>query len=166
MATFAPSTPRAPNASLVSPSPVATPRYAAAGIVVTETATPTPELALVSSASIPATPAASATTIVSLFTLARLPSTVESMLKLDWDAVERVLRQRRHRRGSGCERHADHQRPEGAAGKAEAPVNQPDADRRDRQEIGADRHRADDQDHVVLDHAVAGDHTCDNMNAR
>ena len=83
MATFALSTPRAPNASRVSPSPAATPRYAAAGIVVTETATPTPELALVSSASIPATPAASATTIVSLLTLVRLPSTVESMLKLD-----------------------------------------------------------------------------------
>ena len=51
---------------------MATPRYAAAGIVVTEIATPTPELARVSSASMPATPATSATTIVSSLTLVRL----------------------------------------------------------------------------------------------
>ena len=49
-----------------SPKPTATPKYPTAGMVVTEMATPTPELARVSRASIPAIPATRATTNVSL----------------------------------------------------------------------------------------------------
>lgn len=48
------------------PGPSATPRYAAAGMVVTETATPTAELARVSSASMPAKPAMKGTETVSV----------------------------------------------------------------------------------------------------
>ena len=54
----------APPASLISPRPNATPMKAEAGIVVTEIATPTAALALVSNASIAATPAARATNTV------------------------------------------------------------------------------------------------------
>src|SRR5690348_7778291 len=56
IAMLTPSTASAPSAFDSSPMPAATPRYADAGIVVTEIATPTAELALVSSARIPATP--------------------------------------------------------------------------------------------------------------
>ena len=87
-------------------------------MVVTETATPTPALARVSSASIPAMPAASATTIVSLLTVASVPSTVEWMSnpagispKTSCSDVGQA------RRGRG-ERHPDqegHERPRGEA---------------------------------------------------
>ena len=66
-----PSTASAPSAFDSSPTPAATPRYADAGIVVTEIATPTAELALVSSARIPATPAAKATIGVEMLTVER-----------------------------------------------------------------------------------------------
>src|SRR6476646_6120922 len=56
IATFAPRT-ASPDSDVRScPMPSATPRYADAGIVVTEIATPTAELARVSTASMPATP--------------------------------------------------------------------------------------------------------------
>src|SRR5919109_2580475 len=45
MATLTPSTANAPAALPASPTPAATPRYAAAGIVVIDMATPTAELA-------------------------------------------------------------------------------------------------------------------------
>ena len=67
--TLMPRTARAPTALSLSPSPAATPRYAEAGIVVTEIATPTAELARLSSASMPAMPATSATTTVELLTV-------------------------------------------------------------------------------------------------
>jgi len=57
------------------------PKYAAAGIVVTEIATPTPALACVSIASIPAMPAKRATTIVSSPTVAKPCRTVSSRSK-------------------------------------------------------------------------------------
>ena len=59
------STSTAPNAAEPLPVATATPMNAVAGIVVTEIATPTPALALVSNARIAATPAASAMPTVS-----------------------------------------------------------------------------------------------------
>src|SRR3954451_11110034 len=64
-----------------SPMPVATPRYAAAGIVVIEIATPTAALARVSKARIPATPATNATTTVDALTVKRLSKLVPPILK-------------------------------------------------------------------------------------
>src|SRR3954462_4011575 len=61
IATFAPSTASAESELENLPSPIATPKNAAAGIVVTEMAPPIAEPARVSTASIPPTPAASAT---------------------------------------------------------------------------------------------------------
>jgi len=75
IATFAPSTPTAPADLSNSPRPAATPMYETAGIVVTEMATPTPDAARVSSASIPAMPATRATAIVSLLTVVSPPNT-------------------------------------------------------------------------------------------
>src|SRR5947209_2678891 len=71
IAMLTPNTASAPSAFASSPTPTATPKYADAGMVVTEIATPTAELALVSSASIPATPAANATIGVEILTVDR-----------------------------------------------------------------------------------------------
>jgi len=60
-----------------SRTPAATPRYAAAGIVVIEMATPTVELARVSSDRIPAMPAANATRMVEVLTVVR-PDSADS----------------------------------------------------------------------------------------
>ena len=73
------------------------------------------------------------------------------------DQPEDVLQRRgQARRGRG-ERHPDQEGHERPRGEAETAVDQPDTDRRDREEVGADRHRPDDQDHVGVDHAVAPD---------
>jgi hypothetical protein len=87
IATFTPSKPKAPPAVPALPSPAATPRYAAAGMVVTETATPTVELARVSSASMPATPATKATVIVSWLMLVNPPSASDAELRLNPDGI-------------------------------------------------------------------------------
>jgi hypothetical protein len=39
-----------------------------------------------------------------------------------------------------------------------AAVDETDADRCDREQVRTDRHRTEDEDHVVLDDAVAGDY--------
>ena len=67
------------SAPCQAPRPAATPTYAAAGMVVTEMATPTAKLARVSKLSIAATPAAAATQTVVTETWVRLETTPELM---------------------------------------------------------------------------------------
>ncbi len=74
MTRFTPSTSRALTATDHCSSPAPTPMNAAAGTVVTEMATPTAKLALVSKASMPATPAARATPTVAMLTVASSPT--------------------------------------------------------------------------------------------
>ena len=72
----------------------------------------------------------------------------------------RSWREGRHRRRTGCERHADHQCCERAAREAKTTIDQANAHCGDRKQVGADRHRADDEDLAVQEHAEARDHAC------
>ena len=97
--------------------------------------------------------------MVSLLTWVRPASTVESMLKLDRDPVESILREETpppHRLRTPCRRPV----LRGAAGEAKTTIDQADAHCGDREQVGTDRHRADDEDLAVQDHAEARDHAC------
>ena len=123
-----------------------------------EIATPTAELARVSIASIAAMPAASATTMVASLTVVS-PKTAESSRVNPEGSRPRTSRAPVSATAAAqvapspttsvtIARHASRPRR----------VTRPDARGRDRQDVGAHRHRAHDQDRVDLDHAVGGDH--------
>ena len=158
---FVPSTPSAPSDLENCPTPAATPRKAAAGIVVTEIATPTPMLARVSTASIPATPAAQRhdDRLRADVLLGGEPDLVD--VEFVRQQVEQV-EQPRDRRGEDA-RHAEphQQRDQPTANQTRAAQDQARAGRGDREQVGRHRHRADDQDLILFDHAKRGDHPGD-----
>src|SRR5215218_4938395 len=155
--TLSESTARAPVAWRASPSPSAIPKYAAAGIVVTEIATPTPALARVSIASVPATPAKSATTIVSSLTSAMPRRTVSWMVGARRQEVELVLKQREQSGADPRDGKPRDERQGRAQGELEVAADHADGYRRDRQGVRTDRHRADDQYRIAIDDAIAPD---------
>jgi hypothetical protein len=69
-----------------------------------------------------------------------------------------VLSKRGDGRRDGCERHPDRECDEGATGEPEAAIDQAHGDGGDGRQIGTDRHRADDEEPVEVDHPVARDH--------
>ena len=77
------------------------------------------------------------------------------------DAVEAVLGEGEERRREARDREAQCQGQRGPRREAEVARRDAHPDGGDGQEVGADRHRADDQDRVVVDHAVTGDHAGD-----
>ena len=58
---------------------------------------------------------------------------------------------------------ADRERQEGLAGEPRATADNAHTDRGDRQKIRTDRHRTDDENHIAVDYAVAGDHAATNI---
>ena len=136
-----------------------TPRYAAAGIVVTETATLTPDPAAWSRA-----PASRRRRRQGRPRSSRCrhgvspPSTVASMSKRGG-----MRSKRSWRNAATAAAPAEIAIPRVSVAKArlrqpQPPIDETDTDRGDRQQVRADRHRPDDEDPVVLDDAVAGDH--------
>jgi len=127
-------------------------------MVVTEIATPTAELARVSSASMATSPATSATSTVELLTEIRPASGPAPTLKLPGSqpspssAAVSSPATRQARPSPANSVHS-------AAEQPAAPQHERDAHRGDRQQIRAHRHRPDDQDPVAVDHAVGRDHT-------
>ena len=139
-----------------SASPAATPAMAAAGMVVTEIATPTAAPARLSNASTPATPAARATPIVPTPTLAK-----DAMKPLARSTLGRIPRKSRN---STTPKAASVARPRPRISvvaprrtRLQRPATMPDARRDERHEVRAHGHRADDEDGVVDDDPVAGD---------
>ena len=161
IAMLAPSTLSAPSDFENSPMPAATPRKAAAGIVVTEIATPTPMLARVSTASIPATPAASATRIVSASTCCWEASPISWIANSCGQQVEQVEESGDRRGEQARHGEADQQRDEPLADQPPSAQHQARAGRGDGEQVRRHRHRSDDQDLVLVDHPECRDHSGD-----
>ena len=62
----------------------------------------------------------------------------------------------RCRRGQSGHPKAEAQREHGACGERPAPLDEPDGGRRDGEQVGAQRHRPDDEDRRTVEHAGAG----------
>ena len=155
--TFSESTPSPCAAPATLPNASATPMNDAAGIVVTEIATPTAALPRVSYASIPATPAA-----VAMMTLVMLSDRSDPMnVTFGHDGTlspaDRDEDQRHRSRGEGCHRHPGRQAQEAASEQARASAGQAHARCDDRQQVGSHRHRANDQDGVPVEDSHRGD---------
>ena len=117
-------------------------------------ATPTAALPAVSYASIPAMPAAKATsTVPGPISVSEGPSTLSAISRPLIDPPEDP-QQHRHARRSQCgDPEADAQRECGACGERPPPLDEPDGGSRDREQVGAQRHRPDDEDRRALEYA-------------
>src|SRR5215211_2986035 len=111
-------------------------------------------LARVSSASMPAMPAARATMKVELLTVVSPSSTPTSTEKPDGSRSRRSRSAVSTPADEAGDPEPGYERPEGAPDQPPAAQHKPDAARRDRQQVRGDGHGAHDQDPAAIDHAV------------
>ena len=158
-ATLVPSTPSAPTLSPLG-SPSEHPMYAAAGIVVTEMATPTAAPAGGLVGQHPGHPGGQGDEHAArLDRRQRWPEHRVGELEVVVDAP----RIRNMTVAAAAENTATPSPTtsveRGAAGERPASLDEPDGGGGDRQEVGAERHRPDDQDRRPVEHPDAGDDT-------
>ena len=97
--------------------------------------------------------------MVSWLTVVRPPRAVAAWLREKPEPIRSswLLGERQDRRRAGCHRQPEQQRGQRPHRQIAVATDDADPDRRDRQQVGAHGHRADDEDGVELEHAVAGD---------